>query len=103
MKLFHWLVTVPLTVLLVDFALWNGGTTTLDFWPLPVSLQTRVFVVVLVPLFAGFVIGELTAWMHHGRNWRRAARRDAQRIEALERELATKVPSKEPSKEIARN
>ena len=103
MKLFHWLVTVPLTVVLIDFALWNGGPTTLDFWPLPFTLETRIFVVVLVPLLAGFFIGEVTAWMHHGRNWRRIARRDAQRITELERELAAKVPPKEPSKEIARN
>jgi len=102
-KLFHWLVTLPLTVVLVNFALWNGGATTLDFWPLPFTLETRAFVIVLVPLLAGFFIGEVTAWLHHGRNWRRAARRQAQRIEDLERELAAKAPEKEPRKEIARN
>ena len=102
MRIFHWLVTVPLTIVLIDFAIWNGGTTTLSFWPLPFTVETRVFLVVLVPLVIGFFLGELSAWIS-GRNRRRTARRHAHRIEELERELAAKAPPKEPAKEIARN
>jgi hypothetical protein len=101
-KLFHWLVTLPLVVLLTDFAIWNGSTATLSFWPLPFTLETRVFLIVLVPLLVGFFVGELAAWIN-GRSSRHAARRHARRIEELERELAAKVPLKEPTKEIARN
>lgn len=102
MKLFHWLVTAPLLLLLVVFAVANRATATLSFWPLPFTLETRVFLMVLLPLLVGFFVGELAAWIN-GRSWRRAARRHAHRIEELERELAAKVPPKEPTKEIARN
>lgn len=102
MKLFHWLVTAPLTLILVVFAVANREPITLTFWPLPFTLETRLFVVVLLTLLAGFLIGELVAWIN-GRSWRREARRNAHRIEVLERQLAAKAPDKEPSKEIARN
>jgi uncharacterized integral membrane protein len=101
-KLFNWLVTAPLLLLLVVFAVANRATTTLSFWPLPFTLETRVFLVVLVPLVIGFFVGELAAWIN-GRRSRHAARRHARRIEELERELAAKVPPKEPTREIARN
>ena len=101
-KRFHWLITAPLLLLLIVFAVANRATATLDFWPLPLSLETRVFLVALVPLVIGFFIGELTGWIG-GRSWRKAARHHARRIEELERELAAKAPPKEPAKEIARN
>ncbi len=102
MKLFHWLVTAPLLLLFVVFAIANRATATLSFWPLPYTLETRVFLVVLAPLLVGFLIGELAAWVG-GRSWRRAARRHAHRIEELERQLAAKEPPREPAKEIVRN
>ena len=102
MKLFHWLVTAPLLFVLVIFAIANRATTTLNFWPLPYALETRIFLVVLVPLAIGFLIGELAAWIA-GRSWRRAARRHAHRIEELERQLAAKEPPRVPTKEIAGN
>jgi uncharacterized integral membrane protein len=83
----HWFVTLPLTVVFVDFAISNGQTVTITLWPLPVEIATRLFLVVLLAMAAGFLIGELVAWLG-GRRWRREAREKSRRIEALERELA---------------
>lgn len=102
MKLFHWLVTAPLLVICVTFAVANRDTVTLNLWPLPYTIETRVFLLVLLPLTLGFLIGEVAAWIG-GRTWRRAARRHAHRIEELERELSAKSEPKEPSREIIHN
>jgi uncharacterized integral membrane protein len=82
----HWFVTLPLTVVFVDFAISNGQAVKIAFWPLAGDLETRLFLVVLLAMFAGFLIGELVAWIG-GRRWRREAREKARRIDALEREL----------------
>ncbi|MDB5409504.1 MAG: hypothetical protein JWL84_4416 [Rhodospirillales bacterium] len=87
MRAVHWFVTLPLTVVFVIFAISNRQPVEITFWPLPVVVETRLFLVVLLGMVAGFLIGELVAWIG-GRRWRRDAREKSRRIEALERELA---------------
>lgn len=87
MRAVHWFVTLPLTVFFVVFAISNRQPVEITFWPLPVAIETRLFLVVLLAIFVGFLIGELVAWIG-GRRWRREARERTRRIEALERELA---------------
>jgi uncharacterized integral membrane protein len=83
----HWLVTGPVILVLVIFAVSNRETVTVTLWPLPFSLDAALYLIVLLAGLAGFLIGELVAWIN-GRSWRRDARSKARRIEALERELA---------------
>jgi uncharacterized integral membrane protein len=85
-KLVHWLVTLPLAIILVIFAVSNREAVSFSLWPLPLVLETKLYLVVLAALIVGFLVGELVAWIN-GRHWRREARRRARRIEALEREL----------------
>lgn len=87
MKLVHWLVTAPLALLLVVFAVSNRESVTVTLWPLPATLDAPLYLVVLLVLLAGFLVGQLVAWIN-GAGWRREARRRARRIESLERELA---------------
>jgi uncharacterized integral membrane protein len=85
-KAVHWFVTLPLTIVFVIFAISNRQPVEITFWPLPIAIETRLFLVVLLGIVAGFLIGELVAWIG-GRRWRRDAREKSRRIEALEREL----------------
>lgn len=87
MRAVHWFVTLPLTIVLVVFAISNRQAVEITFWPLPIVIETRLFLVVLLAIAAGFVFGELVAWLG-GRRWRRDSRDKARRIDALERELA---------------
>jgi uncharacterized integral membrane protein len=87
MRLIHWIVTVPAAVVAVIFAVSNRETASVTFWPLPVVLDAPLYLVVLLALLLGFLVGELVAWINAGRA-RRLARERARRIEALERELA---------------
>jgi len=100
-RLFHWLVTAPVALVLIVFAVTNRDAITLNFWPLPVTLQAPVYLIVFLALLAGFLIGELVAWIN-GRRWRRQARHSARRVEALERELAAKAPAADAAKELPR-
>jgi uncharacterized integral membrane protein len=101
-KLVHWVVTAPLALIFVIFAVANRDVVSLSFWPLPIELRAPVWTVVLLTLLAGFFIGEFVAWIN-GRRWRRQARDKARRIEALERELAAnKAQAKEPAQELSR-
>ena len=87
MKRVHWLVTVPVALLLVIFAVSNIEKVPVGFWPFSDVLVAPLYLVVLGALALGFLAGEFVAWIN-GARWRREARRRARRIEALERELA---------------
>ncbi len=100
MKPVHWLVTAPIALLLVVFAVSNRETVTVTLWPLPVMLDAPLYLIVLLVLLVGFLVGQLVAWINGGR-WRREARRRSRRIEALERELAAtqaQLPKGQPSR-----
>ena len=110
MRPVHWLVTAPLALLLIDFAVSNLERVPVGLWPFSDIVLAPLYLVVLVALLVGFLFGEFVAWIN-GRHGRREARRRARRIEALERELAAtqaKLPAAErpmarlPS-EMARN
>lgn len=87
MKLVHWLVTLPVAVILAVFAVSNLERVPVGFWPFSDLLVAPLYAVVLLTLLVGFLAGELVGWIS-GRRWRREARRRARRIEALEHELA---------------
>ena len=100
MKLIHWLVTLPLAVIIVLFAVSNRDGVVVTFWPIPVAIEAPLYLVVLLALVFGFLAGELVAWIN-GRHHRRHARRRARRIEELERELGAtqaKLPKSEPTR-----
>jgi uncharacterized integral membrane protein len=86
-RLVHWFVTLPVALVVILFAVSNRDGVTVTLWPLPVRLDAPLYLVVLLALLAGFLVGELIAWINAGRA-RRLARERARRIEALERELA---------------
>jgi lipopolysaccharide assembly protein A len=86
MRLIHWIVTLPAAIILLIFAVSNRAAVTVAFWPLPAKLDAPLYLVVLLAMLAGFLIGEFVAWIN-GARARRLARERARRIEALEHEL----------------
>ncbi len=88
MKLVHWLVTLPIAILAVLFAISNLDPVPVGLWPFA-AIDLPLYLVALGALALGFVGGELVAWIN-GRHWRREARKRQRRIEALERELEAK-------------
>jgi uncharacterized integral membrane protein len=86
---------------LVVFAVDNRQIVTVSLWPLPIEASMSLYLVVLLTLLFGFLLGELMAWLN-GHRWRREARLKAKRIEELERELAAQSPPKEAARELTR-
>jgi uncharacterized integral membrane protein len=91
-KLVHWLVTLPVAIIAILFAVANLDVVRVGLWPLP-DVDMPLYLLVLGALALGFLGGELAAWVN-GRHWRREARKRQRRIEALERELAAKATAK---------
>jgi uncharacterized integral membrane protein len=85
-RIVYWLVTGLVAAVCMDFAYVNRGAVTVSLWPV-FEFDTSVYLVVLLALLVGFLIGLLVAWL-----WslgpRRTARVRARRIEILERDLA---------------
>ncbi len=93
MRLFYWTVTGVVAILLAVFAAMNRQLVEIDFPLLPEPWETRLNLIVLIALVAGFLGGYFVAW-NYGRRHRRAARHHGRRAAALERELqSTRTPT----------
>jgi len=84
-KHIRWILTVPLTVVVIAFAVANREFVPIDLWPLEVALELPVFVLVLGSMLAGFLIGALVMWLSAGTQ-RRRARAVRGQLGKLERE-----------------
>jgi uncharacterized integral membrane protein len=97
-------VVVPLGLVLVVFAVANRHAVTVSLDPFgsdapALSATVPLFIVILLCLLIGVIVGGVATWISQGR-WRRAARRldsDARALrierEALKGELAAKEPT----------
>ena len=99
MRALFWGFILLVAAVLAAFAASNRESVALALWPLPFVAETPVFLVALGGLLLGFVTGHAAAWIG-GSQRRRAARRCARRLAAVERELAAtqaRLPSAAPS------
>jgi uncharacterized integral membrane protein len=96
MSRFAWILTLPLMVVIVLFAVSNRENVLIDLFPLPSSLTAPLFAVVLMTLVVGIAIGAL---IEGARGWKtRRALKDAnRRADALAESLAA-LKAKEPPK-----
>lgn len=86
MKHFSWILTLPLTIVVIAFAVANREFVPLDLWPFEIAVPLPVFVLVLGSMFIGFLIGALTMWLSSGKR-RRQARVTRRRLTKLERDV----------------
>jgi uncharacterized integral membrane protein len=97
-------IVVPLGLVLIVFAVANRHAVTVSLDPFgsdapALSATVPLFIVILLCLLMGVIVGGVATWISQGR-WRRAARRldaDARALrierEALKGELAAKDPA----------
>ena len=88
LRYLSWIITVPIGVALVLFAVSNEGqVVTISLWPLPFqSPELPVYSVVLIPAVVTFFAGGFVAWVNGGR-YRRLARQRARQVNHLRAEL----------------
>jgi uncharacterized integral membrane protein len=108
-KIVTLLVLVPVTLAIVLFAVSNRAPVTVAFDPLAaqppmLAFALPLFLLLLVVLIAGVIVGGIAAWLRQ-RRWRRRARRLSGELksayaeaDALRRQLATKTEAAPPSR-----
>jgi uncharacterized integral membrane protein len=103
MRRLSFIVSLPLFVILVVFALDNRGPLALSFWPLPWTLGLPSFVALFLALVIGFLAGAVAAWLSGGRTRRRlrelgeTARAQAHQIAEQERRHAAQAAQSAPA------
>ncbi|MSO80926.1 MAG: DUF1049 domain-containing protein [Alphaproteobacteria bacterium] len=86
MRHLRWIVTVPLTAIVIVFAVNNRDAVMLDLWPFDIAIAAPAFLLVLGSAALCFVAGVSVAWLTAFGRQREARRRD-RRINTLEREI----------------
>ena len=86
-KRLSWIWTLPLMVVAVIFAIANREAVKLDLWPLEISIQAPLFILVLGSVAVGLFAGGVAVWFSGGHT-RRQARAARRQVAELERELA---------------
>jgi uncharacterized integral membrane protein len=66
-----WIFTLPLTLVVVVFAVMNRESVHVELWPWPWDAEAPLFVLVGVAFLLGFAIGGLAVWVSGGANRRR--------------------------------
>ena len=85
------LILLPLAIIVISFAVANRQSVVVSFDPLDqahpaLTRALPLYLLMLVLLIGGVVVGGSAAWLRHGK-WRRAARR----ADAQARELRAEV------------
>lgn len=86
MRSLTWLLTLPLTLIVVSFAVSNLVGVEIGLWPLPWRLEVPAFLLVLGAFLFGFVCGGAVMWWS-GRRQRRAVRQERTRADQAEKAL----------------
>ena len=87
-RILSWIVTAPVALLVVDFAVSNLDRVTLHIWPLPFDLTIVIPLLMLIVLFVGFALGAIVTWIADRRR-RRETRVLSKRVDELETMLTT--------------
>lgn len=86
--LLAWLVTIPLIVASVAFAIYNPDPVTVIVNPFKAAINIPVYVPVLSAVGFGFFFGAIMTWAASGR-LRKERNDQRKKIKALEKQLAT--------------
>lgn len=62
MRYIAWIITIPFALLLLSFAISNREVVTLGLWPLPFRIDAPLYLVALLPLLLGALIGGAIVW-----------------------------------------
>ena len=84
MNRLRWLITVPVAIIVVVFAVNNRGDASISLWPLDLTITWPLFVFVFIGAGVGFILGAALMWLT-GAPTRRRARTQSGRVRELER------------------
>jgi putative membrane protein len=85
-RILSWIVTAPIVVVVILFAVSNLDQVTLRLRPFPFEMTMPIWAFTLVELFVGFILGAIVTWIGDRRR-RRDARTAVRRAGELEQAL----------------
>ena len=86
MKYLSWILTFPLGIVAIVFAVANRTGVTLNLWPLGIKIEAPLFILVLGSLLVGLIVGGVIAWLSGGAA-RQRGREAMYNAQSAEREL----------------
>ena len=86
MRYLRWIITLPITILVLVFAIANRHSAPVDLWPLPFVKEIPLFMLVLVSLLVGIMVGGAVSWISGGVT-RKKTRQTLFQLERCERDL----------------
>ncbi len=88
MAFFRTIFGFIIAVLLIGFAVSNRQGTTLVYSPIHDPLEVPLYLIALIFLASGFILGAVVVWMNSA-GVRKVKRQQRKTIKALEKELGT--------------
>jgi uncharacterized integral membrane protein len=88
-KIVAFVILVPLAIVMIAFAVANRHLVTVSLDPFgggDSGLRLPLFILIILLLIIGVLIGGLAAWVRQGK-WRSAARRTERQVQALRKKL----------------
>jgi uncharacterized integral membrane protein len=85
-RLLSWIITIPVALVAISFAVSNMQTVTLSLWPITLQLTAPLYLVGLLMLLVGFLAGGVVVWFSQHRH-RAARRRENRRATELQAEV----------------
>jgi len=86
-RILSWIVAAPIVILILLFAVSNREPITLRLLPFPLDLTIPIWLLTLIELFVGFLLGAIVTWIGDRRR-RRETRLLIRRVSELELSLA---------------
>ena len=98
-----WIVTIPVAIAVVLFAVVNRNPVALSLWPLPWDIEAPLFLFTLGTIVFGFLFGAAVTWISGGttRQKLRATQRDL--AHAQDELAAVKRQQANPARPVATN
>lgn len=87
MKYISWIVTLPLTIIAVIFAVSNLNDIAVAFWPFEQTFSLPLYIAVLATFVFGFVCGGVVLWFSAGKLRRKARKLEFEAV-GQKREIA---------------
>lgn len=80
MKYFSWIITLPITLVIVIFALSNMHEVTFGLWPFDDTFTLALYIAVLSTFLVGFICGGIVVWFSDGKVRRRARKAEFEAV-----------------------
>jgi uncharacterized membrane protein YciS (DUF1049 family) len=98
LKLIGFILTLPIFIVAISFAISNTQAVALTLWPFDVSVSLPLALLIFAVLIAGFALGAIAAFLGAGR-LRRRVRNAEFRVRQMEMEAARKKREAEAAAE----